>query len=177
MDKGFKTLNNLRIAYDSYSDDFSFPGDRRRFCFFAKEVNLSFTKYKSSSKYDVVVLSPVSDLNEIKRLKKKGSKIIIEMVDAYLIETPLIKDIIRYLGKQFIFKNYWKMFFPRRYTSQLKRSFEMVDAVICTTEDQKKSVYLTTYLLDLFNNHKLIKIFQKENFEKKRADLYLAQLK
>ena len=28
--------------YDSYSDDFSFPGDRRRFCFFAKSINLSF---------------------------------------------------------------------------------------------------------------------------------------
>ncbi len=46
-----------------------------------------------------------------------------------------------------------------------------------TTEAQQKSGYLTTYLVELFKNHKLIKIFQKENFEKKRADLYLAQLK
>ncbi|MDB3904332.1 ABC transporter ATP-binding protein/permease [Candidatus Pelagibacter sp.] len=46
-----------------------------------------------------------------------------------------------------------------------------------TTEAQEKSGYLTTYLVELFKNHKLIKIFQKENFEVSRADEYLAQLK
>ncbi len=46
-----------------------------------------------------------------------------------------------------------------------------------TTEAQKKSGYLTTYLVELFKNHKLIKIFQKEEFEKKRSENYLEQLK
>jgi len=46
-----------------------------------------------------------------------------------------------------------------------------------TTEAQEKSGYLTTYLVELFKNHKLIKIFQKENLEIKRADEYLSQLK
>ena len=46
-----------------------------------------------------------------------------------------------------------------------------------TTEAQEKSGYLTTYLVELFKNHKLIKIFQKEDFEKNRADKYLKQLK
>jgi subfamily B ATP-binding cassette protein MsbA len=46
-----------------------------------------------------------------------------------------------------------------------------------TTEAQEKSGYLTTYLVELFKNHKLIKIFQKENSEVNRADEYLAQLK
>ena len=45
------------------------------------------------------------------------------------------------------------------------------------TEAQEKSGYLTTYLVELFKNHKLIKIFQKENSEVNRADEYLAQLK
>ena len=45
------------------------------------------------------------------------------------------------------------------------------------TEAQEKSGYLTTYLVELFKNHKLIKIFQKEDYEKKRADNYLSQLK
>ena len=45
------------------------------------------------------------------------------------------------------------------------------------TEAQQKSGFLTTYLVELFKNHKLIKIFQKEEFEKKRAENYLAQLK
>ncbi len=46
-----------------------------------------------------------------------------------------------------------------------------------TTEAQQKSGFLTTYLVELFKNHKLVKIFQKENYEKNRADKYLTQLK
>ena len=46
-----------------------------------------------------------------------------------------------------------------------------------TTEAQEKSGYLTTYLVELFKNHKLIKIFQKETMEVKRADKHLTQLK
>ena len=46
-----------------------------------------------------------------------------------------------------------------------------------TTEAQQKSGFLTTYLVELFKNHKLIKIFQKEEYEKNRAENYLSQLK
>ena len=46
-----------------------------------------------------------------------------------------------------------------------------------TTQAQEKSGFLTTYLVELFKNHKLIKIFQKENYENLRADEHLKQLK
>ena len=46
-----------------------------------------------------------------------------------------------------------------------------------TTQAQEKSGFLTTYLVELFKNHKLIKIFQKESYENLRADRYLEQLK
>ena len=46
-----------------------------------------------------------------------------------------------------------------------------------TTEAQQKSGVLTTYLVELFKNHKLIKIFQKEKYEKVRADKFLNDLK
>ena len=42
-----------------------------------------------------------------------------------------------------------------------------------TTQAQEKSGNLTTYLVELFKNHKLTKIFQKENYEIKRADVHL----
>jgi subfamily B ATP-binding cassette protein MsbA len=45
------------------------------------------------------------------------------------------------------------------------------------TEAQEKSGFLNTYLIELFKNHKLIKIFQKEAYESKRADEHLSQLK
>ena len=35
-----------------------------------------------------------------------------------------------------------------------------------TTEAQEKSGYLTTYLVELFKNHKLIKIFKKKILKK-----------
>ncbi len=46
-----------------------------------------------------------------------------------------------------------------------------------TTEAQEKSGFLTTHLVELFKNHKLIKIFQKEEYEKKRANKFLSELK
>ena len=46
-----------------------------------------------------------------------------------------------------------------------------------TTEAQEKSGFLTRYLVELFKNHKLTKIFQKEKYETNRANDYLDQLK
>ncbi len=46
-----------------------------------------------------------------------------------------------------------------------------------TTEAQEKSAFLTRYLVELFKNHKLTKIFQKEDYEAIRANDYLNQLK
>jgi|TARA_X000001036_G_scaffold170465_1_gene161271 subfamily B ATP-binding cassette protein MsbA len=46
-----------------------------------------------------------------------------------------------------------------------------------TTEAQENAGFLTTYLVELFKNHKLIKIFQKENYENTRADKHLSNLK
>ena len=38
-----------------------------------------------------------------------------------------------------------------------------------TTEAQEKAGEASKYLMELFKNHKLIKIFQKENFETQRS--------
>ena len=44
-------------------------------------------------------------------------------------------------------------------------------------EQMQRAGVLTSYLIEIFKNHKLIKIFQKENFEKERSDNYLNDLK
>ena len=46
-----------------------------------------------------------------------------------------------------------------------------------TTEAQIKSGELNKHLMEIFKNHKLIKIFQKENFEVERTDTFLTNLK
>ena len=46
-----------------------------------------------------------------------------------------------------------------------------------TTEAQIKSGELNTHLIEIFKNHKLIKIFQKEKFEINRTEIFLNSLK
>jgi ATP-binding cassette, subfamily B, bacterial MsbA len=46
-----------------------------------------------------------------------------------------------------------------------------------STEAQEKSGFLNTYLIEIFKNHKLIKIFQRENYEGIRADKFVNDLK
>ncbi len=46
-----------------------------------------------------------------------------------------------------------------------------------TTQQMSKAGILTSYLIEIFKNHKLIKIFQKESYEKKRADEFINNLK
>jgi len=46
-----------------------------------------------------------------------------------------------------------------------------------TTEQMTRAGILNTYLFEIFKNHKITKIFQKENFEKKRAFELINSLK
>jgi len=46
-----------------------------------------------------------------------------------------------------------------------------------TTQQMGKAGILTSYLIEIFQNHKLIKIFQKESYEQNRANEYLDSLK
>ena len=46
-----------------------------------------------------------------------------------------------------------------------------------TTEAADRSGELTSYLLEIFKNHKIIKIFQKENFEFSRTEKFINNLK
>ena len=46
-----------------------------------------------------------------------------------------------------------------------------------TTEAQEKSGFLNTYLIELFKNHKLMKIFQNEKYEINRSNKHLENLK
>tara|TARA_B100000965_G_scaffold290966_1_gene248732 strand:+ start:176 stop:1915 length:1740 start_codon:yes stop_codon:yes gene_type:complete len=46
-----------------------------------------------------------------------------------------------------------------------------------TTQAQESSGILTSFMLEIFKNHKIIKIFQKENFEFIRAEKFINDLK
>ena len=46
-----------------------------------------------------------------------------------------------------------------------------------TVDQMHNAGILNTYLIEIFKNHKLMKIFQKENFEKNRANKFIEKLK
>ena len=46
-----------------------------------------------------------------------------------------------------------------------------------STQAQEQAASLTTYLIEIFQNHKLMKIFQKEEYENIRAEGYLDKMK
>ena len=46
-----------------------------------------------------------------------------------------------------------------------------------TTQQMTEAATLNSYLIEIFKNHRLMKIFQKEEYEKKRADKYIDNLK
>ncbi len=46
-----------------------------------------------------------------------------------------------------------------------------------TTQQMDQTGVLNSYLIEIFKNHKLTKIFQKENYEKERANKYIEDLK
>ena len=46
-----------------------------------------------------------------------------------------------------------------------------------TTQQMERTGILTSYLVELFKNHKLTKIFQKENYENNRAEKFIDSLK
>ena len=45
------------------------------------------------------------------------------------------------------------------------------------TEAQEKSGDLNKYLIDIFKNHKIIKIFQREKYENERSEKFVDDLK
>ncbi len=56
-----------------------------------------------------------------------------------------------------------------------KRLGKRISKVV--TEAQEKSGDLNKYLIDLFKNHKVIKIFQRENYEYERSEKFVNDLK
>ncbi len=133
-------LKEIKIAYSPYSQDLKGPGDRRRFCFFAKEMGIPYEILKRNANYDLVILSSISDLEQIDKLKKTDTKIIIDLVDSYLIKPTWIKDYLRNFGRNLKHKNYFNMLLPRKYTDNLKHYISKADAIICSTSSQKKAI-------------------------------------
>jgi hypothetical protein len=130
--------SKLRIGYAPYSSTFDLPGDRRRFVHYARKRNLPFEIADPRRSYDVVVVSERGDLSIWGTYPTGQTKIVYDMVDAYLaIPRSDIKGLFRGLAKyvaresRYLQLNYWEA---------VRGICQRADAVICASEAQRQTV-------------------------------------
>lgn len=128
----------IRIAYVPNRADLSAPGDRRRFCHYARARGLDWEVYRDGASYDVVVLSPLADLTRWSRLPRGGPRLVCDMPDSNLeLDDWTWKSRLRGAAK-YAFRQH--RYLELDYKDSLRRIFERADAVVCSIEEQKRNL-------------------------------------
>ena len=133
---------------------------------------------KSFIKADTEIIENKHSGKYISNLNFDVNQITILLADALL---SLFKDSLTLLGLLIVmfFQN-WKLSLIAIFMIPLASITAKILAKRMgkvTTQAQEKSGDLNRYLIDLFKNHKLIKIFQREDYEEKRSEKFVNDLK
>ena len=133
---------------------------------------------KSFIKADTEIIENKHSGNYISNINFDVNQITRMLADAYL---SIFKDGLTLIGLLFVmFYQNWKLsliaiiMIPLASLTAkvLGKRMEKI-----STQAQEKSGDLNRYLIDLFKNHKIIKIFQRESFEKNRSEIFVNDLK
>ena len=133
---------------------------------------------KSFIKADTEIIENKHSGNYISNLNFDVSQITRMLADAFL---SIFKDGLTLLGLLIVmFTQNWKL----SLIAIIMIPLASITAKILgkrmnkiSTQAQEKSGDLNRYLIDLFKNHKIIKIFQRENYEKNRSEVFVSNLK
>lgn len=133
---------------------------------------------KSFIKADTEIIENKHSGNYISNLNFDVSQITRMLGDAFL---SIFKDSLTLLGLLIVmFTQNWKL----SLIAIIMIPLASITAKILgkrmnkiSTQAQEKSGDLNRYLIDLFKNHKIIKIFQRENYEKNRSEVFVSNLK
>ena len=133
---------------------------------------------KSFIKADTEIIENKHSGKYISNLNFDVNQITILLADALL---SLFKDSLTLIGLLIVmfFQN-WKLSLIAIFMIPLASITAKILAKRMgkvTTQAQEKSGDLNRYLIDLFKNHKIIKIFQRESFEEKRSEKFVNDLK
>ena len=133
---------------------------------------------KSFIKADTEIIENKHSGKYISNLNFDVNQITILLADALL---SLFKDSLTLIGLLIVmfFQN-WKLSLIAIFMIPLASITAKILAKRMgkvTTQAQEKSGDLNRYLIDLFKNHKIIKIFQRENYEEKRSEKFVNDLK
>jgi hypothetical protein len=114
------------------------PGDRRRFCYYAKSRNIKFELADPSETYDLVVVSAAADISLWSRYKCSTTKIVYDLTDSYLAIAKLNpKGLLRGLAKYATRQNRYLLW---SYTGGVREMCTRADAVVCTTAEQRQDI-------------------------------------
>ena len=131
-------VDNLSIGYAPYSSDFSAPGDRRRFVYYANSKAIDFEIAKPENEYDIVFVTHGADITVWSKYDKSKAEIVYELIDSYLA-TPvlsfygLFRGVAKYLSGKY---KYCQLNQKKSIESTCRRA----DIVICSTEEQKNQI-------------------------------------
>jgi glycosyltransferase involved in cell wall biosynthesis len=124
----------LRVGYVAYEPAITSPGDRRRFPYYARKRGIDFEVADISKDYDLVVVTPRSDLLGWSRYRPGQAKLIFDMVDSYLeIPRTNAKALLRGPAKFAAGESSTPFFSYRR---AIERVLERADAGTSATPEQ-----------------------------------------
>src|SRR5689334_10865446 len=98
-------LRDARIAYAPFDETFDRPGDRRRFCYYAKKSDLRFEIAHPGESYDFVIVSAGADISIWSRYRNGKAKIVYDLTDSYLAVSRydakgLFRGVAKYATRQ-----------------------------------------------------------------------------
>jgi len=132
-------LKSKKIGYTPVDRDFSTAGDRRRFIYYAEQLDLNWEFCQLDASYDIVYITTIANITDWINYKKSHPK------------TVLIFDI----NNSFFFnQNFWwnfargfSRFISRResklylnYNNVYHEMFKYADIVVCPTDSAKKYI-------------------------------------
>jgi glycosyltransferase involved in cell wall biosynthesis len=126
--------DGLRVGYSPYSLALDAPGDRRRFCYYARQREIEFEIADPRRPYDVAVLSSWADVTAWSRYPRP-TKIVYDIVDSYLAVPRFgLKQMGRGLVKRFAGQTrHLALDYRKAVIAMCRRA----DAITCATEEQR----------------------------------------
>lgn len=127
-------FSGLRVGFLPYGD-MQHPWNLRNFVYYARRRNFQFEIVEPGKDYDIIVLSPLTDISVWSKYPRGKTKIIFFLVDSYLsIPQGNIKGKLRGLAK-FLVRE--QKYLKLNYLNALEEMCARADAVVCTTLEQK----------------------------------------
>lgn len=128
----------MKVGYVPYGADLVQPGDRRRFPYYAEKRGIEYELADPERAYDVVVVTPRTNLADWTRYRPGQSKLVFDIVDSYLdIPATNPKQMLRGPAK-FLGGEASTPFFS--YRRALQRILERADAATCATPEQAAAI-------------------------------------